>query len=123
MARKQGYHRTSGIDVQSACRSGHIEQGEVDLGAQPRCADLAGDAPVALKYHLAFFDSGAAHPLSCAIKVQTKVRVACARCLEPVEIPIDTTSQVAFVFSENQAEHVDPSFEPVLVDESGCIDP
>lgn len=123
MAQRQNHHRTSGIDVQSACRQGRIEQGEIALGEVPRCAHLAGEEPAVLRYRLAFYRREAAHPLSCTVTLQTTVQLDCARCLEPMSQAIDSQSEVAFVFGDTQAEHVDAAFEPVVLDETRRVDP
>ena len=108
------------LDVRAACRSGAVESGEVPLAALPRCRDMAPEGG-ALVYRVAFFEAQGVHPLAAEISIDASLALECARCRETVVTPVSAVSQVRFVFSEDQAEHVETEAEPVILGREGRV--
>ena len=108
------------LDVRAACRSGAVEAGEVPLAALPRCRDMAPDGGM-LTYRVGFFESQGVQPLAAEVHVEVALALECARCRRTVVTPVTSTSQVRFVFSEDQAEHVEAEAEPVILGREGRV--
>ncbi|KTG17360.1 MULTISPECIES: YceD family protein [unclassified Guyparkeria] len=108
------------LDVRAACRSGAVEAGEVPLAALPRCRDMAPDGGM-LAYRVDFFESQGVQPLAAEVHIEAALALECARCRQPVVTPVTSSSQVRFVFSEDQAEHVEADAEPVILGREGRV--
>jgi len=119
--RKNGARQlTVPLDVRSACRAEAVESGEVPLAALPRCEDMAPEGGM-LAYRVGFFESQGVQPLAAEVRVETQLALECARCRETVVTPVTSSSQVRFVFSEDQAEHVESQAEPVILGREGRV--
>ncbi|QGT79080.1 hypothetical protein GM160_09390 [Guyparkeria halophila] len=108
------------LDVRAACRSGDERVGEVPIAALPRCRDLAPEAG-RLAYRLRFFEGQGVHPLAAELSIEASLALECARCRETVVQPVASTSRLSFVFSEEQAEHVETDAEPVILGREGRV--
>ena len=108
------------LDVRAACRSGAVESGEVPLSALPRCRDMAPEDGM-LAYRVGFFESQGVQPLAAEVRIETALALECARCREAVVTPVASASQIRFVFSEDQAEHVEAQAEPVILGREGRV--
>ncbi|MCL7744547.1 YceD family protein [Guyparkeria hydrothermalis] len=108
------------LDVRAACRSGAVETGEVPLAALPRCRDMAPDGGQ-LAYRVGFFESQGVQPLAAEVHIEAALALECARCRQTVVTPVTSTSQIRFVFSEDQAEHVEAEAEPVILGREGRV--
>lgn len=108
------------IDVRAACRSAAVEAGEVALAALPRCRDMAPDGGT-LAYRVGFHESQGVQPLAAEVYIEAALALECARCRQTVITPVESASQVRFVFSEDQAEHVEAEAEPVILGREGRV--
>lgn len=108
------------LDVRAACRQGLVESGQVPLAALSRCRDMAPPNEV-LTYELHFSEGAGVHPLQAEVQVSAPLSLECARCREPVICPVSAHSMVSFVFSDDQAGHVDADVEPVVLGREGRI--
>jgi uncharacterized protein len=108
------------LDVRAACRAGEEKAGELTLSALPRCRDMAPEDG-RLTYRVRFFEGQGVHPLSAEIGVEASLALECARCRETVVQSVASASLLSFVFSEEQAEHVDAEAEPVILGPEGRV--
>ena len=108
--------------VRSACDSDRVFSGSVRLAELPRLVPFVpqGAPETSLDFDLRFFrDEGRA--LLAQMEVKTEVQVDCARCLQPMSLPLVGASLLQFVYNDDQAEQVAGSREPVLVDQEGGV--
>lgn len=108
--------------VRMACDSDRAFSGSVRLAELPRLVPFVPlEAPeTSLDFDLRFFrDEGRA--MLAQIDVQTTVQVDCARCLQPMSLPLTGSSLLQFVYNDDQAEQVGDAREPVLVDAEGGV--
>ncbi len=110
------------IDVRAACRSGDERVGEVPISSLPRCRDMAPEDG-RLSYRLRFFEGQGVHPLAAEMEVEASLSLECARCRETVVQSVASASRLSFVFSEEQAEHVETEAEPVILGREGRVRP
>ncbi|MCY0965346.1 YceD family protein [Parathalassolituus penaei] len=52
----------------------------------------------------------------------TRVSMVCQRCLEPVEVRVESQFSLGLVFNDEQAKQLPRRLEPVEVDENGILD-
>ena len=80
-----------------------------------RLADMlvssAGDVEVRLHFH----HDGQARLIDGA--VQTTASVQCQRCMQPLELPIDSQFTVAVVWSDDEAGRLPKQYEPYIAGE------
>jgi uncharacterized protein len=108
--------------VRMACDSDRVFSGSVRLAELPRLLPFVPqEAPeTSLDFDLRFFrDEGRA--MLAQLDVQTTVQVDCARCLQPMSLPLTGSSLLQFVYNDDQAEQVGDAREPVLVDAEGGV--
>ncbi|HZJ81524.1 MAG TPA: YceD family protein [Guyparkeria sp.] len=108
------------LSVRAVCRAGVVESGEVPQAALSRCRDMVAEGD-ALAYQVRFFEGQDVHPLAAEVRVEASLVLECARCREMVVTPVSSTSEVRFVFSDDQAEHVETEAEPVILDREGRL--
>ncbi|MFW6020671.1 MAG: YceD family protein [Guyparkeria sp.] len=108
------------LDVRAACRAGEEWGGEVPIVSLPRCRDMAPEAG-RLAYRLRFFEGQGVHPLAAELWIEAPLALECARCQETVVRPVVSTSRMSFVFSEEQAEHVEMDAEPIVLGREGRV--
>ncbi|MFP4251016.1 MAG: YceD family protein [Guyparkeria sp.] len=108
------------LDVRAACRAGEEWGGEVPVAALPRCRDMAPEAG-RLAYRLRFFEGQGVHPLAAELSIEASLALDCARCRETVVQSVSSRSRLSFVFSEEQAEHVETDAEAVILGREGRI--
>ncbi|MDG4866736.1 YceD family protein [Guyparkeria sp. 1SP6A2] len=108
------------LDVRAACREGLVESGQAPLAVLPRCRDMAPPHGM-LTYEVHFSEGAGVHPLQAEVQVSAPLSLECARCREPVTCPVSGHSTVSFVFSDDQAGHVDSDVEPVVLGREGRI--
>lgn len=108
--------------VRMACDGDRGFSGSVHLADLPRLVPFVPqEAPeTSLDFDLKFFrDEGRA--MLAQIDVKTTVQVDCARCLQPMSLPLAGASLLQFVYNDDQAEQVGEDREPVLVDLEGGV--
>ncbi len=110
------------IDVRAACRAGEERAGELPLSALSRCRDMAPEGG-RLSYRMHFFEGQGVHPLAAEVSIEAALALECARCRETVVQTVASSSHLSFVFSEEQAEHVDAAAEPVILGREGRVKP
>ncbi len=108
------------LDVRAACRQEAVESGEVPLAGLPRCREITPEGGLAA-YEVRFFEGQGVHPLQADIRVSAPLELECSRCREPVVLSVAVASRVTFVFSEEQAEHVEAETEPVVLGREGRV--
>ncbi|MFN2382239.1 MAG: DUF177 domain-containing protein [Guyparkeria sp.] len=108
------------LDVRAACREGEEMAGELSLSALPRCRDMASEDG-RLTYRIRFFEGQGVHPLAAEMSIEALLALECARCRETVGQSVASHSLLSFVFSEEQAEHVDAAAEPVILGREGRV--
>ncbi|MGM0516647.1 MAG: YceD family protein [Pseudomonadota bacterium] len=86
----------------------------------PRCREIAPEGGV-VSYDVRFFEGQGVHPLEADIRVTAPLALECARCRQPVTQTVSVTSRVTFVFSDEQAEHVETETEPVVLGREGRV--
>lgn len=110
------------LDVRAACRAGEEKVGELPLSALMRCHDMAPEDGQ-VSYRIRFFQGQGVHPLAAEIAIEAALALECARCRETVVQPVASSSWLSFVFSEEQAEHVEAAAEPVILGREGRVKP
>lgn len=108
--------------VRLACDSDRVFSGSVRLAELPRLVSFVPqEAPdMSLDFDLRFFrDEGRA--MLAQMDVQTTVQIDCARCLQPMSLPLTGSSLLQFVYNDDQAEQVGDMREPVLIDAEGGV--
>jgi len=53
--------------------------------------------------------------------LQTQVELICQRCLEPMQVDIDTTLSLGFVRHAAKAEMVPEGYEPIIAEDSSVV--
>lgn len=108
--------------VRAACDGERVFEGAVRAGDLPRLASMTaqGAAETALRFSIRFHRN-AGRELLANISVVTEVEQTCARCLQPMTIPVAGTSVLQFVYNDEQAQHVMDDCEPVLMDGEGVV--
>jgi len=86
----------------------------------PRCREIAPQDGVA-SCEVRFFEGAGVHPLQAEVRVVAPLALECARCREPVRQTVSVVSRVTFVFSDEQAEHVEAETEPVVLGREGRV--
>jgi len=117
---KDARQLTVPLDVRGACRTGAVESGEVPLASLPRCRDMAPEAGM-LTYRVRFFEAQGVFPLAAQVEIEASLALECARCREAVITPVSSSSEVRFVFSDDQAEHVETDAEPIILGREGRV--
>ena len=108
------------LDVRGACRQAVVESGEIPMSMLPRCREIAPADGVA-SCEVRFFEGQGVHPLQADIHVTAPLALECARCLEPMTQTVSVASRLTFVFSDEQAEHVEADTEPVVLGREGRV--
>ena len=108
--------------VRASCDSERAFSGAVRLADLPRLHEwVPCDAQdTLLRFSLRFFrDAG--RDLLADISVETSVQMDCARCLQPMVLPLACSSVLQFVYNDEQAQHVIDAREPMLIDAEGRV--
>lgn len=108
------------LDVRSACHRGQVESGQLPMSMLARCREIAADGGM-VSYELRFFEGRGVHPLEADIRVTAPLSLECARCRGPLTRTVSVSSRVSFVFSDEQAAHVEAETEPVVLGREGRL--
>ncbi|MFO7580953.1 YceD family protein [Guyparkeria sp.] len=108
------------LDVRAACRQELVESGEAPLAGLSRCREITPEGGM-FAYEVRFFEGQGVHPLQADIRVSAPLQLECSRCMEPMVKSVAVASRVTFVFSDEQAEHVETETEPVVLGREGRI--
>ncbi|ANJ68135.1 hypothetical protein A9404_12815 [Halothiobacillus diazotrophicus] len=110
------------IGVRAACDGERVFDGAVLARDLPRLASMVPQAApeTPLRFSVRFHRD-VVRNLLADITVRTEVEQACARCLQPMTIPVTGQSLLQFVYSDEQAQHVMDECEPVLMDDEGAV--
>lgn len=108
------------LDVRAACRQEEVESGEAPLAGLSRCREITSEGGT-FAYEVRFFEGQGVHPLQAEIRISAPLQLECSRCMEPVVQTVSVASRVTFVFSDEQAEHVETETEPVVLGREGRI--
>ena len=119
------------VSPRAACAAGREIAGEAALTDFPRLASFApsaeltgSDEPEVVRFRIVFFEDPGAGPggqRRAAITVDTRLAVACARCMEPMLLTVHGQGTLQFVYSDDQAAQVDELYEPVQTDDEGMV--
>lgn len=93
---------------------------DVPVSSLPRIADMLATDLGVIATHLRFFkDEG--HFRRLDGELQGSVEMTCQRCLEPLVIAVDTGFSLGIVWSEEDAERLPKSLEPLIVGEEELV--
>ncbi len=86
------------------------------MSAMPRLQDMLegehdGDVEVSLQ-----FSCDEQKQRLVEGQLHTRVKVLCQRCLEAVEIPVDSEFTLGIVFNDDQARNLPRAYEPLMTD-------
>ena len=95
-------------------RRGETLTGHMAPAKMPRLAEMlhAGDSHADFELRFGYDDSGQACVLG---HVEAVLVVLCQRCLEPMNLHVRRTVQLALVRDQGQASALDAAYEPLLV--------
>ncbi|MBT8149681.1 MAG: DUF177 domain-containing protein [Gammaproteobacteria bacterium] len=102
------------VSVRKACAAGAIISGQLQAGNVPRLATAVlecGDS-LAVELVFSFAESG---KKTVAIKVDGEASMQCQRCLQPVDVAINTQSTLTVVAHDEEAKSTLRDIEPLLL--------
>lgn len=103
------------VDAKRLAADGAVLERRYTLADFPRLADVlvspAGDVAVRVA-----FLTLAEGVVGCELDVQAAPLLRCQRCLEPCTIEVDSSTRLALVGSDAEAQQVPEGFEPVVTD-------
>ncbi|WP_101759417.1 DUF177 domain-containing protein [Oceanicoccus sp. KOV_DT_Chl] len=106
----------SEIDIRKLVVKGAEISAQAPVSSLPRVADLLADVEGSLQVDLQFYkDEG--HFRRVDGQVAGTVNVICQRCMEPMSVAVDTRFELGIVWSEEDAERLPKSLEPLIVGE------
>lgn len=106
----------TGIDIRKWVVKGAEFSAEVPIASLPRIQDLLASHDANLQVELRFFIDEERHRRISG-RLQGVVQVFCQRCLNAMDMPVDTRFELAVVWSEQDAERLPKSLEPLIVGE------
>jgi uncharacterized protein len=106
----------SQIDIRKLVTKGVEIKAEVPISSLPRIVDLLADDSGSLTVELEFYkDDQRLRRLDG--KISGSVDMVCQRCLEPVAVEVGFEFKLAVVWSEENAQRLPASIEPLIVGE------
>jgi uncharacterized protein len=96
--------------------------GALPIAAMSRLCEMLADNEGAVQYELDFGrdEFGTAY---LDVRVQAPLSLICQRSLEPFVLPLAVDSRLGLIRSEREEAALPPGCEPLLVDETGQVDP
>jgi uncharacterized protein len=108
------------IDPWSAADKGMRFEGSVPVSELGRVVDLFSGEPGEVRFRLRFYRD--ARKRACVEgQVNASLRLTCQRCLQPMEIEVDSSISLALVEGLDEAERLPESYDPLLVTDQGVI--
>ena len=104
------------IDIRKLVVKGAEISADVPIASLPRIQDLLASNEGNLAVELQFFIDDERHRCVSG-KIAGVVQVFCQRCLNAMDLPIDTQFELAVVWSEQDSERLPKSLEPLIVGE------
>jgi len=106
----------SQLDVRKLTVKGAEISADAPLSSLPRVVDLLAEEEGTIAVKLSFYrDEQRFRRIDGHLT--GSVTVFCQRCLEPMAVEIDTQFELAIVWSEDDAERLPKSLEPLIVGE------
>jgi uncharacterized protein len=95
---------------------GNRISGAFELETLPRLAACLVDTDGEVRFDLEFYRNGSRRPCLRG-QVTALLYLECQRCLEKMELPVDSRISLAFVESLDEAERLPEDLDPQLVEE------
>ena len=109
------------IDPQRAADQGRCLNGVADLALLERLRDMLVAPLGQASYELEFYRDDRRR--ACVRgRIEAWVRLQCQRCLEAVEVLLESELRVAFVHGHEEAQRLPEEYDPFLL-EDGLFDP
>jgi uncharacterized protein len=106
----------SHLDVRKLTVKGAEICADALLSSMPRVVDLLAEKEGVITVNLSFYrDEQRFRRIDG--QLTGSVTVFCQRCLEPMPVAVDTQFKLAIVWSEDDAERLPKSLEPIIVGE------
>ncbi len=106
----------SEIDIRKLVVKGAEISALVPVSSLPRIADLLAGQGGNIEVRLHFYkDEGRFRRVDG--QLSGSVEVFCQRCLEPMSVPVDVSFSLGVVWSEDDAQRLPKSLEPLIVGE------
>lgn len=95
-------------------RQGQILSGKLELAKMKRLAEALSEneGEVGVELHFGVDEQGTCYARG---HLNTRVKMICQRCMQPVTLPIDSEVALGFVSSDDQARNLGPEYEPCMV--------
>lgn len=103
------------IDVFRSCAKGVSLDGVIPLGQFARLADALVDSQGVVTFSIRLYEEGAER-YRVVGWVDTELMLTCQRCLQPVSIKVNSELRLGLVQSEQEAELLDASWDPQLIE-------
>lgn len=106
------------IDPVACLKQGKSLQGVVSSEALPRVADVLSSHAEDIAYALQFTrDANKRCVVHCHVAAQ--LPLLCQRCGQMMTYPVDVTSQLCVVVSDEMAKQLPSDYEPLMVTDGG----
>jgi uncharacterized protein len=106
----------SQIDIRKLVTKGVEISVQAPLSSLPRIADLLADVGGSLAVKLQFYSDDQRFRRVDG-QLQGSVNMTCQRCMTPMVVDVDSQFNLAVVWSEEDAERLPASLEPLIVGE------
>jgi len=104
------------LDMRKMASRGTQLKGVLGLANLPRITDLLADSEGQVEVNCSFLnDEEGRHVLS--IQFETELSVVCQRCMEPMGISVNSSSELGIVWSEDHASELPSHLEPLVLGE------
>lgn len=96
---------------QGACISSHVDVAKLKRFAEA----LAGDSGVvSVELQFGIDEQGVRNATG---SIETDIKVLCQRCLQPMDLHVQSEVAIAFVKDDEQVRHLPKRYEPILVND------
>lgn len=103
-------------DPQRLCALGKAYQGKLVLADFPRLTPLLASSEGEAAFTLAFDTDAERRPV-VAVDVEAELVLQCQRCMQPMVLPVKSSSRLCVVSGPDEAERLPDELDPLLVEE------
>ena len=102
------------------CALGKAYEGRVDLAEMPRLAPLLTSSEGEAAFALVFETDSERRPV-VDVSVRATLALRCQRCMQRMDLYVESHSRLAVVFGPEEAEHLPDALDPLLLDEPRLV--
>ena len=103
-------------DPMRLCTLGKAYDGEVALADLARLSPLLASTEGVAKFGLAFGTDEEHRPV-VDVSVRARLALRCQRCMQPMQLEVDSSSRLAVVSGPDEAERLPDELDPLLLEE------